>query len=68
MIGDYKEVFFDVYCPQCKHYRKPEKLNPCDECLDTPAVVDSHKPINFEQNKGNNGDKDGKKKCPCGCK
>lgn len=64
MIGDYKEVFFDVYCPECKHYKKPEKVCPCDECLDTPAVKDSHKPINFEKGSSDND----KKKCRCGCK
>ena len=47
--GDYKEVFFDVYCPTCKHRDKPESEDPCDECLDNPANVDSHKPVNWKK-------------------
>lgn len=67
MIGDYKEVFFDIYCEACKHYSKPETVDPCCECLDNPAMVDSHKPMHFE--KKDDGDKreKGKHGCPCKC-
>lgn len=64
MIGDYKEVFFDIYCPACEHYRKPEVADPCAECLDNPAMVDSHKPLNFKKNEH----PDSKKRCNCDCK
>ena len=51
MIGDNKEVFFDIYCPNCKHTESnasnPE--SPCWNCLEQPVNVDSHKPICFEQ-------------------
>ena len=42
---NYKEVFFNVYCPTCKHkdiketdiYTDDAKEEPCNECLTVPA-------------------------------
>lgn len=48
-----KEVRFDKYCKNCKHYEKSEDQDPCWDCLDQGWNEDSHKPIRFE-------DKDGK--------
>lgn len=48
-----KEVRFDEYCKNCKHYEKSEDQDPCWDCLDQGWNEDSHKPIRFE-------DKDGK--------
>jgi len=57
MIGDYKEVFFDVYCPTCKHRNEPEvkydekgkvEYDTCNQCLTVPARIDSHKPEKWE--------------------
>lgn len=47
-MNKYKEVFFDAYCPNCKNHGTPEDEEPCCNCLDEPARVDSHKPVNFE--------------------
>lgn len=49
MVGDNKEVFFDVYCPTCKYKDRPESANPCWDCLDEPVNVDSHKPKYWEE-------------------
>lgn len=44
-----KIVDFKKYCETCKHKDTDECKNPCNECLDNPANVDSHKPVNYEQ-------------------
>lgn len=57
--GDTKEVYFDVWCPNCKWYTVPEVVieedgatskdtTPCHECLNEPSNEYSHKPIKFE--------------------
>lgn len=45
---DYKEVFFKQYCKTCKYAKISENQEPCDECLDTPLNLYSHKPVNWE--------------------
>lgn len=51
MVGDNKEVFFDVYCPRCEHKGTDENdpKGACWECLESPVNVDSHKPVNFKE-------------------
>jgi len=49
MSNHYKEVYYNQYCKTCKHEKESDADDPCDECLDTPVNVDSHKPINFEE-------------------
>lgn len=44
-----KEVYFHKYCKTCKYYKNKETDDPCDECLNTPTNVDSHRPVNWEQ-------------------
>lgn len=48
MENDYKIVKFDLYCKTCKHLPKKESEEPCAECLETPAQLDSRQPINWE--------------------
>lgn len=51
MVGDNKEVFFDVYCPRCQ-YKGVSESDPnskCWDCLESPVNVDSHKPVNFKE-------------------
>lgn len=51
MVGDNKEVFFDVYCPRCE-YKGVSESDPngqCWDCLESPVNVDSHKPVNFKE-------------------
>lgn len=45
----YSEVFFDVYCPTCKHRKLDGTEEPCNECLDNPTNLYSHKPVKFEE-------------------
>lgn len=51
MVGDLKEVFFDVYCPTCayKDCKEDDPDKPCYECLEVPANQDSHKPVNWKE-------------------
>lgn len=49
MIDNYKEVYFEQYCYKCKWLDSDPAEDPCDTCLGTPANIDSHKPINFEE-------------------
>jgi hypothetical protein len=44
-----KEVYFDRYCPKCEYGNLPGKQDPCNECLDNPINLYSHKPINFKE-------------------
>lgn len=44
-----KIVEFSVYCPTCKHYEKEGVEEPCDECLENPMNIDSHKPVKWEE-------------------
>lgn len=46
-----KEVYFEKYCRTCKWISKPEIEDPCNECLSNPSNEDSHKPVNYEEDK-----------------
>lgn len=41
-------VYFGKYCKSCKHEKLEENEPPCDECLEHPVNLNSHKPINYE--------------------
>ena len=45
----YKEVYFEEYCKNCKYWEKKENEEPCDECLENPVNLYSHKPVNYEE-------------------
>lgn len=49
MDEGYKEVRFDEYCKTCEYKDIPDIENPCDECLENPAVLHSCKPINYKE-------------------
>lgn len=40
-----KEVRFDEYCKDCEHYELEETEDPCNECLNEPCNINSHKPV-----------------------
>lgn len=46
-----KIVEFDKWCSTCKHSSKEEHEDPCHECLDEGFNMDSHKPVNWEEDK-----------------
>lgn len=48
MQGDYKEVFFNIYCEKCKHEHVKANHEPCCDCISVPFRIDSHKPEKFE--------------------
>ncbi len=51
MVGDSKEVLFNVYCPRCEHngVSESDPNGACWECLESPVNTDSHKPVNFKE-------------------
>lgn len=49
MRYDVKEVDFYKYCKTCKHWNKLDYEYPCDECLDNPTNMNSHKPVNYQE-------------------
>lgn len=46
-----KEVYFHEYCKKCLYKSKAEGDEPCFECLNNPANIDSHKPVKFKEKK-----------------
>ena len=51
MKTKYKEVYFDVWCKKCKHYKLSENEEPCNECLHQPMAENSHRPVNYKKQK-----------------
>ena len=51
MEDTYKEVYFGEYCKNCKYFEKEQNEEPCDECLENPINVYSHKPVCWEEKK-----------------
>lgn len=49
MIGDEKEVYYNLYCKSCKNEKVAEDVEPCHDCLNEPARVDTHKPLKWEE-------------------
>ena len=49
MQTETKEVYFYMYCNTCKFESVNETEDPCNECLTTPANIESHKPVRFEE-------------------
>ena len=47
--NEYKEVYFHKYCEKCKYKDVDDVKDPCNECLDEPANLYSHKPVKFEE-------------------
>ena len=47
--NEYKEVYFHEYCKTCKYEDTPEVEMPCNECLDYPVNLYSHKPVNWKE-------------------
>lgn len=49
MDDSYKEVYFHEYCKTCKHRNKKETDDPCDDCLNEPVNLYSHKPTKWKE-------------------
>lgn len=47
----YKEVYFHEYCETCAHREVKDVDEPCNECLENPINLYSHKPVNWKEDK-----------------
>ena len=47
--SEYKEVYFHEYCEKCKYRTTKDVDEPCNECLDNPINLYSHKPVKFKE-------------------
>ena len=47
-MNNEKEVYFYQYCKTCKYCKTKEFEDPCNDCLNNPMNIDSHKPVNYE--------------------
>lgn len=47
-----KEVRFDIYCKKCEFKDKVETDDPCNDCLNEPANINSHRPVYFKEKEG----------------
>lgn len=47
--NDFKEVCFNEYCKTCEHEKVKDIHEPCNECLDNPVNLHSHKPVNYKE-------------------
>ena len=49
MCANLKECLFNVWCPKCEYYERPDVDDPCDECLEYPSQENSTKPVMFKE-------------------
>lgn len=54
MDDSYKEVYFGQYCQTCEHRNLLEIQEPCDDCLNNPVNVYSHKPVFYKKKEERN--------------
>lgn len=48
----YKEVYFCDYCETCEHFKQvftDKEEDICNDCLNNPANVYSHKPLRYKR-------------------
>lgn len=46
-----KEVYFNQYCRSCEYWNLEDADEPCNECLDNPTNLYSHKPVKWKEKK-----------------
>lgn len=49
MSEDFVKIVDFQWCNKCRYFDKDEGEDPCDECLNTPALDDSHRPLYFDE-------------------
>ena len=54
MENQYKLVNFKKYCETCEHKNVNEVKDPCNECLENPANLNSEKPVCYKEKKKEN--------------
>ena len=52
-MNEPQEVYFDEYCCTCEYGERDECKDPCNECLDYPVNIDSHKPVYWKEKEVN---------------
>lgn len=50
MVNDFKEVQFDQYCKICEYGEREERMDPCNECLETGMREETSKPMFYKEN------------------
>lgn len=50
-MNNTKEVYFVAWCDKCAHKDKPDYEDPCNECLAQPFMINTHKPLNYKEQK-----------------
>lgn len=48
-MNSMREVNFERFCPECKHFNKSENEEPCDECTNACIRMFSQRPLRFEK-------------------
>lgn len=46
-----KEVFYKDWCHKCQFEKVDEGEDPCNDCLNHPSNLNSHKPTEFKEKK-----------------
>ena len=49
MNENYKEVYYNEYCPRCKHFKNSMTDDPCNDCLTESVNLYTHRPVKFEE-------------------
>ncbi len=44
-----KEVYYNYFCQSCRYQKKTEGEDPCNDCLNQPWNIDTHKPVNYKE-------------------
>lgn len=53
-MKEFKKIpLFDVFCEYCVNKDTPETEDPCNDCLQSEAKEDSHKPMFYKRNDDN---------------
>lgn len=58
-MNDMREVYYGHFCKHCVYEDLDESQDPCDDCLNEPFNMNSHKPVCYKEdaNKRKEGNK-----------
>ena len=59
-MNDTRECLFNIYCKTCKYEDVEDVEDPCNECLGEPFNLNSHKPVNYEEDAKKHKNKENK--------